>query len=139
VRAFYDTNVLLDVLLAREPFYGDSAGAWTLAETGQVEGYASALSFVNVFYLVAGLRDGEEARRAVGTMAGIFTPATCDAAVIRHAVDARLPDFEDAVQYFSAVHAGADCILSRDWGGYPRRPAVPVVSPAEFLAGLQLD
>jgi len=103
-----------------------------------VEGYISAVSFTNVFYIVHGARDREEAQRVVRTMAHIFTPATCDAMVIRQAIDSNLPDFEDAVQYFSALHAGAECILSRDLGGYPRRPAVPVLSPTAFLAQLEI-
>lgn len=139
MRAFYDTNVLLDVLLKRAPFYDDSARAWTLAEMGRLEGHVSAVSFTNIFYIVQSARDRGEAERAVRTMVGIFTPATCDAQVIRQAVDAGLPDFEDAVQYFSALHAAADCILSRNPGDFPRRPVVPVLSPTEFLAQLEME
>ncbi len=139
MKAFYDTNVLLDVLLARAPFYVDSARVWTLAEVGRLEGYASAVSFTNVFYIVEATEGRADARRAVRTMVGFFTPATCDAQVIRQAVEAGLPDFEDAVQYFSALHAGADCILSRNPDDFPRRPAVPVFSPTEFLAQLEAE
>jgi predicted nucleic acid-binding protein len=139
VRAFFDTNVLLDVLLGRAPFYENSARVWTLAEMGRLEGYISAVSFTNVFYIVQGVRDRHEAERAVNTIVGIFTPATCDAQVIRQAVDAGVPDFEDAVQYFSALHAGVDCILSRNPDDFPHRPAVPVLSPTEFLGQLERE
>ncbi len=139
MRAFYDTNVLLDVLLQRAPFYEDSAEVWTLAEMERLDGCVSAVSFTNVFYVLETLLDAAEARRAVKAMANIFTPATCDARVIRQAVEADLADFEDAVQYFSALHADADCILTRNPGDFPRRPAVPVLSPAEFLAQLEAE
>ena len=139
MKAFYDTNVLLDVLLRREPFCEDSARAWTLAEMGRIEGYVSAVSFVNVFYLVDRMRGQKEAARAVRTMLDVFTAVACDASVINRAIDSRMRDFEDAVQYFSALHAGADCILSRNPGDFPRRPAVPVFSPTEFLAQLEMD
>ena len=44
---FVDTNVLLDVLTRREPFYADSVMIWTLAERGRVRGLVSAISFTN--------------------------------------------------------------------------------------------
>ena len=50
LRLFLDTNILLDVLLRREPFYRSAARVWTLAETGAHEGFVSAISFNNVFY-----------------------------------------------------------------------------------------
>ena len=139
MKAFYDTNVLLDVLLERDPFYEHSARVWTLSEMGRLEGCISAVSFTNIFYIVEGTGDRDQAHRAVRTLAGIFAPTACDARVIRQAVDADMPDFEDAVQYFSALHAGADCILSRNAGDFPRRPEVPVLSPREFLAELELE
>lgn len=138
VKAFYDTNVLLDVILRREPFYADSARVWTLAEMGRIEGYASAVSFSNIFYIVERLRNRQAATAAVRTLLHIFTPAACDAQVLGQAVDAELPDFEDAIQYDSALHADMDCILTRNPDDYPRPPAVPVLSPSEFLAQLEL-
>lgn len=138
MRVFYDTNVLLDVILARTPFYNDSARTWTLAEMGRIEGFASAVSFTKVFYIVEATRGRKEAEGAVGKILGIFTPAACDAQVIRQAADADTPDFEDAVQYFSALHAGVDCILSRNADDFPRKPVVPVLSPTEFLAQLEV-
>ncbi len=138
MRAFFDTNVLLDVLLERAPFYGDSARVWTLAETGRLEGYVSAVSFTSIFYIVRAAGTRADAEKAVRTMLDIFTPATCDAQVIRQAAGTRARDFEDAVQYSSALHAGAECILSRNLRGYPRRPAVPILSPTEFLAKIEM-
>ena len=137
MKAFYDTNVLLDVLLQREPFYEDSARVWTLAELSRLEGYVSALSFPNIFYVLHKMRNRRDAARAVRTMLGIFSAVACNGDVIRQAIDSDLPDFEDAVQYFSALHAGADCILSRNAGDFPRRSAVPVLSPAELLARIE--
>ena len=139
MNVFYDANVLLDVLLKREPFYKDSARAWTLAELGRLQGYVSAVSFPNIFYVLQRTRGREDAARAVRTMLDIFNAVTCDAQVVYRAIDSAMPDFEDAVQYFSALRAGADCILSRNQGDFPRRPAVPVLSPGEFLAQLETE
>ena len=93
-----------------------------------------AVSFAAIFYIVERQLSRAAAARAVRTLFEIFSPAACDAEVLRQAIDADLPDFEDAVQYFSAVHAGADCIVSRNPADFPPDPALPVLSPAEFLA-----
>ena len=139
MKAFIDTNVLLDVLGERQPFYEDSAAVWSLAEQGKVEGLVSAVSFANVFYIMRRWGDVAAAREAVILLRDAFTAVACDASVINRAIDSKMRDFEDAVQYFSALHAGADCILSRNPGDFPRRPAVPVFSPTEFLAQLEMD
>ena len=139
MRPFIDTNVLLDVLGARGPFYQHSARVWALAEEGSLEGLVSAVSFTNVFYIVDRWADAESAREAVTLVRDAFIPVACNALIINQAIDADMPDFEDAVQYFSALHAGADCILSRNAGDFPRRPEVPVLSPREFLAELELE
>lgn len=139
MKSFIDTNILLDVLGARAPFYEDAACIWVLAEEGRVEGLVSPVSFTNVFYIVDRWADGESAREAVRLLRDAFTPVACNALIINQAIDADLPDFEDAVQYFSTIHAQADCIVTRNPDDFPRRPEVPIVSPAEFLAEFELQ
>jgi predicted nucleic acid-binding protein len=139
MNAFYDTNVLLDVLLKREPFYEDSARTWALAEKGRLRGYVAVISLVNVFYMVDRLLSRKAAGRAVRTMLDIFVAVGGEAQLMSQAVDSDLPDFEDGVQYFSALRADADCILTRDAGHFPQRPAIPVISPTEFLAQLEAE
>jgi len=65
MRVFVDTNLLLDVLARREPFYTVSARVWTLAETGACEALISAISFNNIYYIVRKARDTATARRAL--------------------------------------------------------------------------
>jgi predicted nucleic acid-binding protein len=139
MKVLFDTNVLLDVLLERTPFCAASARAWTLAELGRLDGLAATLSFTNVFYILNKVLDRGSARNSVKKIRDIFTPAACDAWVINQAIDADLPDLEDAVQYFCALRAGADCILTRNAGDFPRKPVLPVLSPKEFLAQLRTE
>ncbi len=139
MKAFVDTNVLLDVLAERGSFYEDSAAVWSLAEQGKVEGLVSAVSFTNIFYMMRRWADTATAKKAMHLLRDAFSPVACDSLVINQAIDSDLSDFEDAVQYFSALHAGADCILSRNPGDFPRRPAVPVLSPTEFLSQIEVE
>jgi predicted nucleic acid-binding protein len=134
VKVFLDTNVVIDVLARRTSFYEDSAVVWTLAEQERIEGIVSAVSFTNVFYIVRKLTDDRTARRALVLLRNVFTPAVCDGRILNRAIDSKIKDFEDAVQYFSAVHAGADCMLSRNPDDFRRMADCPVLTPAEFLA-----
>ncbi|MCD6416757.1 MAG: PIN domain-containing protein [Planctomycetes bacterium] len=123
MNAFVDTNVLLDVLGNRDPFYADSAAVWSLAEQGKITGLIAAVSFTNIFYMIRRWSGLGAASKAMILLRDSFTTVTCDALVVNQAIDADIPDFEDAVQCFGALHAGADCILTRDVGGFPPAPA----------------
>jgi predicted nucleic acid-binding protein len=135
---FVDTNVLLDVLAKRQPFYEDSAAVWTLAEQGRIRGLVSVLSFSNVYYVVRRLRDRRAATRAMLLLRGTFTPVACDEQVLSQAIDAGLKDFEDAIQYFSAVRTQVACLISRNPDHFPRSP-LSVLTPTEFLAAQRFE
>ncbi len=71
--------------------------------------------------------------KAVILLRDIFSLATCDEQILNQAMDAKLPDFEDAVQYFSAIHAEAEIIITRNVKHFPKA-GIPAVTPAEFLS-----
>ncbi|MBI2192676.1 MAG: PIN domain-containing protein [Planctomycetes bacterium] len=133
MKVFIDTNVLLDVLAERKDFYTDAMRVWTLAEAGRIDAHVSAISFSNCYYIVhkhAGRRSAEKALRL---LRDVFKPAALTAQILNQAIDAGFADFEDAVQFHSAVHAQSECIITRNPDHFPRTP-LSVLSPAEFLA-----
>jgi predicted nucleic acid-binding protein len=132
MNVFLDTNVVLDVLAEREPFYNDSAAVCTLAEQGQIRGLVSVLSYANIYYVVRRKRDRRAANRSVRLLRDAFVPVACDEQILGQAIDAGMKEFEDAIQFFSAVHSHADCLVTRDPGHFPRS-TLPILSPAEFL------
>ena len=134
MKVFLDTNVLLDVITQRAPFYAESALIWSLVEQRKLRGLVSATSFTNVYYIVRRLKDRRTADRAVRLLRDLFMPVACDEQVLDQAIGARFEDFEDAIQYFSAVRAGASYLITRDQGHFPEVPHLLVLSPAEFLA-----
>lgn len=135
MRVLFDTNILIDVLAHREPFYADSAALWALAERGVIDGVASAVSFTDIYYIVGRLQGEKIARRALKLLRDAFVPVACDALVIHQAIDdVQFKDFEDAVQYLSAIHCGATCLVSRNPDHFPKSTDCPVLTPSEFLA-----
>jgi predicted nucleic acid-binding protein len=133
VRVLVDTNVLLDVLAERKAFYPEAMRVWTLAESDRLDAHVAAISFSNCYYLVrkhGGLRSAE---KAVRLLRDVFTPVDLTARIITQAIDAGFDDFEDAIQFHSAIHAGAECILTRNPDHFPKAP-LSILTPAEFLA-----
>jgi len=133
VRIFLDTNILLDVLLGREPFVAESSELWALCERETVEGFVSAISHNNCHYLLARLDSKTTADRSIRLILDTFKTVPLDERITRKALDAGFADFEDAIQYYSAIHAKAGCFVTRNVKDFPREASMPIMAPGEFL------
>ena len=132
MNVFLDTNVLMDVLLEREPFVGDSRKIWFLAERAKVKGFVSALTFPNIYYVVRRLRDAESAGAMMTMLRDTLTAVPLDGQILNLAMDSGFKDFEDAIQYFSALRADASCLITRNPDHFPRSE-LAVLTPSDFL------
>lgn len=133
MKIFVDTNVLLDVLGHRQPFYQASARVWTLAEKGEVEAFISAISFNNVYYIIRKISGRDAATEGLCLLRDVFDCVAPDRGIVNQAIDSECDDFEDAVQFHSAVSSGSRFLVTRDPSGFPLTgPAI--LNPDEFLA-----
>jgi predicted nucleic acid-binding protein len=133
MNVFLDTNVLMDVLLERKPFAAASRKVWFLAERGKISGLVSALTFPNIYYIVRKVRGLEAATAMMTMLRDTFVPVALDEQILQQAMDAKFSDFEDAIQYFSALRSVAVCLVTRNPAHFPCS-TLPVLSPAGFLA-----
>ena len=133
MNVFFDTNVLMDVLLQRYPFVTESREVWFLAERGKVAGLVSALSFPNIYYVARKALGAETALSMMSLLRDTLTAVPLDEQILNQAMDAKFPDFEDAIQYFSARRADAECLLTRNVDHFPAS-GLRALSPEEFLA-----
>ncbi|MBN3950459.1 MAG: PIN domain-containing protein [Nostoc sp. NMS7] len=132
MRVLFDTNVLLDALLAREPFVADAAFLLETVESGQVEGFMSATTVTDVHYLVRRqTRSAEVAIAAVTQLLGLMEICAVDRGVLEQAIALGLTDFEDAVQVASAIKLGLEAIVTRDLDGFTGSP-IRVLSPKDM-------
>jgi predicted nucleic acid-binding protein len=131
-KVLFDTNVLLDVLLDREPHATASAAAWESVETGIVEGLLSAHALTTIYYLVRKETGTARARRLVSAILEVFGVAAVDGAVIQEALHLSFADFEDAVTAAAAQSSACECIVTRDPKGF-RGSRVRCLTPAEVL------
>lgn len=132
-RVLFDLNVVLDVLMRREPHFADAARLWALAETGQIEGFVAGHSFTTLFYLYRNQNDAERAYQVIRRLLRVFEVAGVDGGVIETACDLAWRDFEDAVQATAANGAGCHYLVTRNLRDYGDQP-LAVIQPADFLA-----
>lgn len=130
-RIFLDTNILLDVLLEREAFYYDALKIWSACEQGYAQGFISALSVNNVYYVVRRLKSEATAMVAVRILLRIFTVVPLDAQVLMLASDCHDRDYEDDVQLQSAISRNCLELYTRDRTHYHTR-ALSVLPPSAF-------
>ena len=121
-RILFDTNVVLDVLLDRQPYVEASAAAWAAVETGIVEGLLAAHAVTTVHFLVRKEKGNIKARRIISAILRVFGVATVDRGVIQEALQLLFFDFEDAVTAAAARVAGCECIVTRDPKGFRGSP-----------------
>jgi len=132
---FIDTNILLDVFTQRQPHFASAARLWAEVEGGSVEGIVSAISFNNVYYVIRKAGGAAKAREAVRILNTLFAVASLDTVIIQQAIGSDISDFEDAIQYLSALRAGVAHFVTRDANDFPGQP-LNVVSAEEMMVVL---
>lgn len=133
MKALIDTNVLLDHLAKRDGFYQDAAIIFSLVNDGYMTGIISAISIVNCAYVLPKHYDGQAVLENIKLMLKMFTVANVDSMVLQDAAAISPNDYEDAVQYFSALKYNPDLIITRDKKGF-QDFNIPVMTPADFVS-----
>ena len=118
IKTFIDTNIFLDILCKREKFVDDALSIFDMAVDNQIELLISDLSIANIKYITRKEIPVDKFYNLIKTFRPIFTIVPLGADVIDKALDLRANDFEDALQYFSAVQANADCLVTRNIKDY---------------------
>ena len=138
MRVMFDTNVILDLLLDREPFVNDAKVLIAKVEKGEFTGLICATTVTTIHYLISKSKNREESKIIIQSLLNLFEIANVSRAVLQDALDIDDKDYEDTVLYQSAYYAGADMIVTRDRTGFTKA-TVPVMTPKEFLALLEVS
>ncbi len=136
MRILFDTNVVLDLLLDREPFTQDAQILIGKVERGDVVGVLCATTITTIHYLVSKSFDREKSTEIIKSLLKLFEIASVTRAVLEDALEVNDKDYEDSVLYKSAYHSGADLIVTRDRMGFDKSD-IPVMNPKELLALLE--
>ena len=133
MKLFLDTNVVIDVIAAREPFVADSTAVFNLCETGKVEGIISALTLCTISYILRKYVTQGTMRTKLQLFRNVLTPVDLSVSLLDKTLASSISDFEDAVQFYTAVYSEADYIITRNAKHFPSNH-IPVLSPTDYLA-----
>ena len=133
MKLLLDINVLLDVLLGREPWAEPAAELLSRIEATPSAGFVAGHTLTTTHYVVSRARDPETAARALTDLLRLVEVVPVEKADFHQALVLPVEDFEDAVQAAAALKIGADYIVTRDEKGFRSLP-VPAVGPGAALS-----
>ncbi len=136
MRVLFDTNVVLDVLLDRQPHAADAVRLFAQAERGGLDGLLGATTLTTIHYLIRKPLGEATARERIGMLLRLFEVAPVTRVVLEDALALPFGDFEDAVLHEAARHAGAGGIVTRNAADFTK---ATVYTPAELQAALQRE
>ena len=133
---FVDSDVILDVLIDRDPFNVEANQVFTFAETGQIKLMTSPLCVANTHYVISKKIGNANSKSLLSTVLKLMTVVDMPASVVQNAFASKVTDFEDALQVETAMNSGADVIVTRNIKDF-RHSTIPVLTPSQFLATIQ--
>ncbi|MEO7312392.1 MAG: PIN domain-containing protein [Chitinophagaceae bacterium] len=133
-RVFVDTDIILDLLSSREPFYIHAANLFSLADIGDIEIFVSSLAFANLNYLLSKQYSADQARKKLLKFKTLVNLLAIDEKIIDLALSSDFKDFEDGIQYFAAIEEGLTTILTRNLKDF-KTAQISVMTAEQYLKG----
>lgn len=128
-----DTNIIIDYALIRQPFYDDADVIFSLIEQKKLEAYVSATTFTDIFYILKKPRGKEWTLIFLQQLLTICQISTVDEGIIKQALLKHYKDFEDDVQYHTALSNNLDAIVTRNPTDYPPNTTITILTPKQLL------
>ncbi len=133
MKILVDTNIILDVLLKREPHIKSAQIIMIKCADREITGYLAAHSIPNIFYVLRKEYSQEERRKFIRNLCEIFRISDLNAEKIISAIDnEQFSDFEDCLQEECAVAEVVDYIVTRNPADF-KKSRVKVIEPDDFV------
>lgn len=136
MRVLVDTNVVLDVLLDRQPFAEAASRVFALVEESRIEGFLCATTVTTIDYLLGQALAPDEAHAALQRLLDLFEIAPVNRPVLEQALRSGISDFEDAVLEQSARLVSVDAIATRNLTDF-KKSSVTAFDPSELLSTVE--
>lgn len=134
-KVFLDTNVILDLLAERIPFFDSIAKVATLADQRKLTLFASPLSFTTVEYVLNKFESSEAVLNKLRKFKIICKVCEVNEETIEKGLNSSFKDFEDAVQYFTAVQSNCSIIITRNGRDF-KNSSIPIMTAEEYLSSI---
>jgi predicted nucleic acid-binding protein len=131
-KIFVDTDIILDLLSKRVPFYIPSAMLFSLADKGHIKLFVSSLSFANLNYVLSRQYNASQARKLLLKFKTLVTVLAVNDKIIDLALSSDFKDFEDGIQYFTAIENNLKTFLTRNLKDF-KVAQIPVMTAEQFL------
>lgn len=135
-KLFLDTNVIIDFLGERENFYEPAAKILTLADKKKIKILTSPTSISNAYYILAKYEDSKSVLEKIRKFKVLCSISMMNDEVVEKALNSNFKDFEDAMQYFSAVASNCDLIITRNEKDF-KNALIPVMNAESYLQTLK--
>lgn len=133
-----DTNIVIDLLSHRDPFYEEAATLFSLADKKEIALTVSSLTIANTAYVLLNQMDTEKAKSILRKLRLILKVLPLDDKIVGLALnDSVFSDFEDGLQYFTALESEQDMIISRNLKDF-RKSVLPVMTAGQFLKAREM-
>jgi predicted nucleic acid-binding protein len=129
---FVDTDIVLDLLGNRKPFYRHAAELFTIADRSEITIFVSSLSFSNLNYILSKQYSSNQARKILMKFKTLVTVLSVSDKVVELALLSDFKDFEDALQYFTALENGVTLLLTRNLKDY-KTAGIPIMTAEQYL------
>lgn len=134
-RLFLDTNIVVDLLERREPFCHDAVRLFTMAYNKQVQLLVSPMTYSTASFLLR--KHGPKGvRNLLSNLRQLFRVAAANERTVDDSIASQFKDFEDAMQYYTALKAKANVIITRNGKDFTASK-IPVMTAMEYLASLE--
>lgn len=131
-KLFLDTNIVIDLLDKREPFCYDAVRLFTMAYNKKVQLLVSPMTYATASFLLR-KHGTEEVRRLLNNFRLLSRVTTANERTVDESLVSQFADFEDALQYYSALTAKAEAIITRNKKDFANSK-MPVMTAGEYLA-----
>lgn len=132
-RVFVDTDIILDLIQEREPFFQDAVKLFSLMEEKNVLGHVSPLIFANLYYILRKNYSKKFAIQVLRRLKAIVRILPINEKTIEFALSSNFKDFEDAIQYYSALDARLKYLITRNKVDY-EKSGILICTAKEYLS-----
>jgi len=132
-KLFLDTNIIIDLLSERQPFYTEAARIFSLADKKEIELSVSALSIATTNYILLQSKKSDEAKQILRKLKLLVQVLSLDDKIVELALnDSDFKDFEDGLQYYTALEHRLDAIITRNLKDF-KKSRIPVMTADQYL------
>jgi predicted nucleic acid-binding protein len=133
-KVFVDTDIILDLLSFREPFYIHAANLFSKADLNEIEIFVSSLTFANLNYILSKQYSADQARKKLIKFKTLLSILLVNEKTLDLALSSDFKDFEDGIQYYPAIEKGLKILLTRNLKDF-KTAEISVMTAEQYLKG----